>query len=232
MGFNFNFEEQAPKKVKLLQIPKDIRGQVGAAIREYGMIKDGDGVMVACSGGKDSLALVHILKYFQSVAPIKFKLSAVTVDPMVTEYKPQPLIKYFKEIGVPFFLESDAIVERARESMQKNSICSFCSRMKRGMIYNAARREGYNVIAMGQHLDDLAESFVMSLFHNGTLRTMKASYTIDAGDLRVIRPLVTCREQLFRDFSEKNELPIIADNCPACFSAPKERHRVKLMLAQ
>ena len=104
--------------------------------------------------------------------------------------------------------------------------------MKRGMTYNAARREGYNVIAMGQHLDDLAESFVMSLFHNGCLRTMKANYTIDAGDLRVIRLLVTCREQLVRDFSEKHELPIIADNCPACFSAPKERHRIKLMLAQ
>ena len=104
--------------------------------------------------------------------------------------------------------------------------------MKRGMIYNCARREKYNVIAMGQHLDDLAESFVMSSFHNGTLRTMKANYTIDAGDLRVIRPLVSCRAALFKDFSQKSKFPIIADNCPACFSAPKERHRIKLMLAQ
>lgn len=100
------------------------------------------------------------------------------------------------------------------------------------MIYTCARREGYNVIAMGQHLDDLAESFVMSAFHNGQLRTMKACYTIDKGDLRVIRPLVTCREKLFKEFSEKERLPVISDNCPACFSAPKERHRVKLMLAQ
>lgn len=100
------------------------------------------------------------------------------------------------------------------------------------MIYNCARRENYNVIAMGQHLDDLAESFVMSTFHNGALRTMKASYTIDKKDLRVIRPLVTCREALFKNFSIQNNLPVIADNCPACFSAPKERHRIKLMLAQ
>ena len=104
--------------------------------------------------------------------------------------------------------------------------------MKRGMIYNCARREGYNVIAMGQHLDDLAESFVMSAFHNGCLRTMKACYTVDKGDLRVIRPLVYCREALFKDFALKTKLPIIADNCPACFSAPKERHRIKIMLAQ
>ena len=136
-----------------------------------------------------------------------------------------------QSIDVPYWIESDAIVERAKESMQKNSICAFCSRMKRGMIYTCARREGYNVIAMGQHLDDLAESFVMSAFHNGVLRTMKANYLIDAGDLRVIRPLVTCREALFHEFSKKNNLPIIADNCPACFSAPKERHRIKLMLA-
>ena len=137
-----------------------------------------------------------------------------------------------KSLGIPYWIESDALIERANECMQKNSICSFCSRMKRGMIYNCARKNGYNVIAMGQHLDDLAESFVMSSFHNGRLGTMKANYTIDKGDLRVIRPLVTCREQLFKDFSQKVGLPIIDDNCPACFSAPKERHRIKLMLAE
>ena len=166
------------------------------------------------------------------MSPIKFTLGGVTVDPQVNEYKPQPLVDYMKSIGMPYWIESDAIVERAKDCMKKDSICSFCSRMKRGMIYNCARREGYNVIAMGQHLDDLAESFVMSSFHNGKLRTMKANYTIDKGDLRVIRPLSTCREQLFKEFSVKANLPIIADNCPACFSEPKERHRVKLMLAE
>jgi len=87
--------------------------------------------------------------------------------------------------------------------------------MKRGMIYSCARREGYNVIAMGQHLDDLAESFVMSAFNNGNLRTMKAQYTIDAKDLRVIRPLVYCREKLFKSFSDNCNFPVITENCPA-----------------
>ena len=94
------------------------------------------------------------------------------------------------------------------------------------------RREGYNVIALGQHLDDLAESFLMSVFHNGVLRTMKANYTIDAGDLRVIRPLIYCREKLFKDFAIANNLPVIQENCPACFSSPKERQRMKVLLAQ
>jgi tRNA(Ile)-lysidine synthase TilS/MesJ len=136
-------------------------------------------------------------------------------------------------LGIPYWIESDALIERAKTCIDPGtSICSFCSRMKRGMIYNCARREGYNVIAMGQHLDDLAESFIMSTFHNGILLTMKVNYTIGAGDLRVIRPLATCRESLFKDFAKTANLPIIAENCPACFSAPKERHRVKLMLAQ
>jgi tRNA 2-thiocytidine biosynthesis protein TtcA len=118
-------------------------------MRDFEMIKDGDRVLIALSGGKDSLALVHILRHFQSVAPIKFDIGAVTVDPMVVEYKPQPLVPYMASLGVPYWIESDALVERARFSMQKNSICSFCSRMKRGMIYTCARRNGYNVIAMG-----------------------------------------------------------------------------------
>ena len=87
----------------------------------------------------------------------------MTVDPMVNEYKPQPLVPYMKSLGIPYWIESDAIVERAKSSMQGNSICSFCSRMKRGMIYNCARREGYNVIAMGQHLDDLAQRLASAL---------------------------------------------------------------------
>ena len=112
------------------------------------------------------------------------------------------------------------------------SICAFCSRMKRGRLYAAARREGFIVLAMGQHLDDLSESFLMSVFHNGRLRTMKANYTVKEGDLRIIRPFAFVREKQLRDFAEVKKLPVIAENCPACFEAPKERHRTKQLLAQ
>ena len=85
---------------------------------------------------------------------------------------------------------------------------------------------------MGQHLDDLAESFLMSVFHNGRIRTMKANYRVREGDLRVVRPLCFVRERLLRDFASSRRLPVIAENCPACFAAPKERHRAKQLLAQ
>ena len=111
-------------------------------------------------------------------------------------------------------------------------MCAFCSRMRRGILYTCCRKYGYNVIALGQHLDDLAESFIMSVFHNGRLRTMKANYLCDKGDIRVIRPLVYCRENLFLTFARENHLPVITDNCPACFAAPKERKRIKHLLAQ
>jgi tRNA 2-thiocytidine biosynthesis protein TtcA len=104
--------------------------------------------------------------------------------------------------------------------------------MKRGVMYAAARRERYNVLALAQHLDDLAESFLMSAFHAGELRTMKAHYRIDAGDLRVIRPLVYVRERQTRDFAHAMKLPVIGDNCPACFRMPTQREHMKKLLSR
>merc|ERR1711933_465108 len=89
----------------------------------------------------------------------------------------------------------------------------------------------YNILALGQHLDDIAESFLMSAFFNGMLRTMKANYWAQEGDIRIIRPLTYLREEAAREAAEKNNFPIIADNCPACFAAPKERHKTKLLLS-
>jgi tRNA(Ile)-lysidine synthase TilS/MesJ len=214
------------------EIPKKILRPVSEASIEFDMLKDGDRILVGMSGGKDSMSLLHILLSIQKKLPFKIEIAGITVDPQSNDYDPRPLIDYMKKLGVKYFYESDSILERAKKNLQKDSICAYCARMKRGIIYNCARREGYNVIALGQHLDDLAESFLMSSFHNGLLRTMKANYVIDQGDLRVIRPLIYCREKLFKEFTLKNNLPVIQENCPACFSAPKERHRVKVLLAQ
>lgn len=97
-------------------------------------------------------------------------------------------------------------------------------------MYKVARREGYNVLALGQHLDDLSESVIMSMFHNGKIQTMKAHYINDAKDLRVIRPLVYVRERQLADFAKNMELPVIPDSCPACFSMPTERQHFKELL--
>ena len=214
------------------EIPKKITQLVGEASKDFDMLHNNDRVLVCVSGGKDSLTLLHVMLNIKRKIPFKIDVGAVTVDPMSEDFDPSPLINYMKDLGVPYFFESDKILDNAKKSLQNDSICSFCARMKRGIIYNCARREKYNVIALGQHLDDLAESFLMSVFHNGLLRTMKANYTNDAGDIRIIRPLIYCREKLFKDFALKSNLPVIQENCPACFQNPKERQRMKVLLAQ
>ncbi|XP_048589308.1 uncharacterized protein LOC5522122 [Nematostella vectensis] len=221
-------------KPKFCNPPKAIFKPTVQAIEEYSMINDGDRVLVCLSGGKDSLSLLHTLHQYQYQARAKgltFHVGAATVDPQSSAYDPRPLIPYLATLGVPYFFEEQDIIQQAADLPVCESICSFCSRMKRGRLYACARRHGYNVLALGQHLDDLAESFIMSVFHNGLLRTMKANYTVQEGDLRIIRPFVYVREKDLREFSTKAKFPVIPENCPACFEQPKERHRTKQLLA-
>ncbi len=213
--------------------PKALLRPVGRAIADYAMISEGDRVLLGLSGGKDSLSLLHILLHLQRHAPIRFEVGAITVDPGIPGFDPSPLQPYLAALGVPYFYEAQPIAQQAERFMDDASFsfCAYCSRMKRGILYNRARTDGYNVIALAQHLDDLAESFLMSAFHRGQLRTMKAHYTNDVGDLRIIRPLVYARERQTEAFAENAPLPVVPDNCPACFTAPTERQHMKALLA-
>lgn len=212
--------------------PKSLLRTVGRAIADFDMIRDGDRVLLGVSGGKDSQSLLHILLHLQRHAPIRFELGAVTVDPQVEGFDPSPLKDVMAELGVPYFYRSQAIMEQAKTNMGNASFCAYCSRMKRGVMYDAARKGGYNVLALAQHMDDLAESFLMSAFHGGQLRTMKAHYVNDADDVRIIRPLVYTRERQLAAFAVDAQLPVIRDNCPACFSMPAQRQRMKELLAR
>jgi tRNA 2-thiocytidine biosynthesis protein TtcA len=133
-------------------------------------------------------------------------------------------------LGVPYFDRRQDIVGRALKTMRGDSFCAYCSRMRRGILYATARDQKYNVLALAHHLDDLAESFLMSAFYGGSLRTMKAHYVNDAGDLRIIRPFVYARERQTRDFALRAGLPAIMDYCPACFRMPSQRMQMKNLL--
>ena len=214
------------------RIPTSIRRLAGKAIADFDMIREGDRILVGLSGGKDSLTLLWLLHDLARRAPVRFEVGAVTIDPEIPGFEPGRLREYLAAHGIPWFFVSEPIAELAGQHMGKDSFCAFCARMKRGLMYRTLRAHGYNVLALGQHLDDLAESFLMSAFHGGQLRTMKAHYRIDAGDLRVIRPLVYVRERQTRDFAQAAGLPIIADNCPACFAMPTQREHMKALLAR
>ena len=195
------------------------------------MIRDGDRILLGLSGGKDSLTLLHLLLHFQRHAPIKFTLGAVTIDPQSDRFSPTSLKPYMKQLGIDYFYIEKPIVDLAESHMDNNSYCAFCARMKRGLMYQTCRENNYNVLALAQHLDDLAESFLMSAFHGGQLQTMKAHYLTDSQDLRVIRPLVYVREHQTRQFADLASLPVIEENCPSCFEQPTQREHMKQLLS-
>lgn len=200
--------------------PKNIWKPSVEAMQEFDMIRDGDKVMVCLSGGKDSLSLLHTLHQYQFYVRSKgvnFEIGAATVDSKT--YDPLQLMTYLKTLEVPYFYEEHSAIE---EELGK-SACSFCSRTKRNRLYTVAKEHSYNVLALGQHLDDLTEGFLMSVFHNGKLRTMKAHYYIRERDLRVIRPFVYVREKALRQFAECKKLPVVQQTCETCEDAPKVR---------
>ncbi|MBV2120107.1 MAG: tRNA 2-thiocytidine biosynthesis protein TtcA [Candidatus Thiodiazotropha sp. (ex Ctena orbiculata)] len=212
--------------------PKSIMRKVGRAVADFKMIRDGDRILLGVSGGKDSLTLLQVLTHLQRYAPVEFELGVITVDPEIEGFDPAPLKAYYEALGVSWVYAEQPIMQEARENMSGDSFCAYCARMKRGIMYSTCRKQGYNVLALAQHLDDLAESLMMSLFHGGQMRTMKAHYVNDAGDIRIIRPLVYCRETQTGEFAVKAGLPIIPDSCPACFTKPTQRAYMKQLLAR
>ena len=215
-----------------VQPPKKIMRIVGQCMQDWGMIQDGDRVLLGLSGGKDSLSLLHVLLALQKRAPVKFTIGCCTIDPQTASFDPSPLIPYVQALGVEYHYVSQPIIDMASSKLQGDSLCAFCARFKRGLLYTCCREHKYNKLVLAQHLDDLGESFLMSVLHNGQLRTMKAKYTIEAGDVEVIRPFSYLREAATRDFAKAAALPVINENCPACFEEPKERARVKQVLSQ
>ena len=213
--------------------PRSLVVEAGRAIGDFAMIRPGDRVLLGLSGGKDSLSLLHVLRHLQQKAPVKFELGACTVDPQSPDYDPRPLIPYLAQLGIPYFFESQPILADAQHKLlDGDSFCAYCSRMRRGALYRVCREQGYNVLALAQHLDDLAETFLISAFFGGKLRTMQAHYRNDAGDVRVIRPFVYVRERQTRDYAAKANLPVVQENCPACFAMPQQRFAMKALLAE
>ena len=225
-------EKKESPAARPVKPPKNLLRPVGRAISDYQMIDDGDRLLLGLSGGKDSLSLLHLLRHIQTYAPVKFDLAVATVDPCIEGFDPSPLKSYLARLGIDYYYQKQEVAQQAAENMGRDSFCAYCSRMRRGILYSTARKARCNKLVLAQHLDDLAESFMMSVFHGGSLRTMKASYTIDAGDLQVIRPLVYARERQLTKFAQQAQLPVIADNCPACFSKPTQREHMKQLLAQ
>ncbi|NOT88006.1 MAG: tRNA 2-thiocytidine(32) synthetase TtcA [Lysobacter sp.] len=212
------------------RLAKRLRHQVGRAIADFGMIEDGDKVMVCLSGGKDSYTLLDILLQLQKKAPVSFSITAVNLDQKQPGFPERVLPDYLHSLGVDYkILEQDTYSVVTRVVPEGKTMCSLCSRLRRGALYAHAEAEGFTKIALGHHRDDLVATFFLNLFFHSKLAGMAPKLLSDDGKHVVIRPLAYVREDDIAAYAEAERFPIIP--CNLCGSQENlQRKQVKKMM--
>jgi len=212
------------------KLAKRLRHQVGRAIADFGMIEEGDKVMVCLSGGKDSYTLLDILLQLQKKAPVRFELVAVNLDQKQPDFPEHVLPAYLAAQGVPYkILEQDTYSVVTRVVPEGKTLCSLCSRLRRGALYTYAEQQGFTKIALGHHRDDLVATFFLNLFFHAKISGMPPKLLSDDGKHVVIRPLAYVREDDIAEYAEAKAFPIIP--CNLCGSQENlQRKQVKRML--
>jgi tRNA 2-thiocytidine biosynthesis protein TtcA len=226
----------APTAEDLAQLPKleqRLRRRVGVLAHQYRMLDDGDKVLVGLSGGKDSWALLELLRSLRRRAPIAFEIHGVTVDPGFPNFNPDRIAEECERREIPHHVLS-APIDRMVRTKPEELPCIICSRLRRGVLYSYARKHGYTKIALGHHLDDLIETLLINLFFEGRLSTMPLRLLSDDGDNTVIRPLGSCEEADLQRFAWLKGYPIVPCGCPlcACSILESRRKQVKELVAQ
>jgi len=218
--------------VKLKYPPfKNLTKLVGKAIGDFGLIEDGDRILVALSGGKDSWSLLYALKELRRKAPITYEIAAATVHPGPEGFDCSALEERLVQDGVPHAIIPGKILDIVNENLTDGTNpCSFCSRLRRGVLYSYAARNGWTKIALGHHRDDFVETLLLNLFFNGTIKGMSPDLHADDGKNRIIRPLVYVREDLTRECALALGVPILGCFCSYQGMTGSRRRWIKELL--
>ena len=214
------------------KLHKRLRRQVGTAIADFNMIEAGDRIMVCLSGGKDSYALLDILRNLKAHAPLEFELIAVNLDQKQPGFPEQVFPEYLTKIAMPFrIVEQDTYSVVKRVIAEGKTTCSLCSRLRRGVLYRVASELGATKIALGHHRDDILETLFLNMFYGGKLKAMPPKLVSDDGQHIVIRPLAYCKEKDLAAYAEIADFPIIP--CNLCGSQKNlQRQAIKEMMQQ
>lgn len=202
-----------------------------AACQQYEMIKEGDRIAIGVSGGKDSIALLAGMANLRRFYPEKFDIVAITLDPRFggVDANYSEIEELCRKLDVEYIIKRTQLAEVIFDIRKESNPCSLCARMRRGALHDAAIAANCNKIALGHHLDDLAETFVMNLFNGGTLDCFMPVTYLSRKDIYMIRPMIFARESDCARVVRRENLPTVKSNCPA--DGTTERQEVKEMLS-
>ena len=214
------------------KLEKRLCRQVGQAIMDFNMIEEGDRVMVCVSGGKDSYGLLDILLKLQARAPISFELIAVNLDQKQPGFPAHILPEYLKTLGIEFHIETQDTYSIVKKVIAEGkTMCSLCSRLRRGILYRVADELKITKIALGHHRDDMLQTFFLNMFFGGKLKAMPPKLVSDDGGHIVIRPLANVAEKDLTRWAEHRQFPIIP--CTLCGSQENlQRQQIGNMLRE
>lgn len=208
-----------------LRLPAALNRRVGQAMHDYGMLADGDRVLVAVSGGIDSLVLAWILNAWQKKAPIAYELTAIGIDHGFWRQQPGTLPPAETVGGQLAAMGISYRTETAWDIDENKRTCYQCARNRRSQLFALARAEGYNILALGHHRDDLVETFFLNILYSGNISTMRPKQELFAGRLAVIRPMAYLEKDEIRELGARLGLEAIANLCPLAQDTRREKVR-------